>query len=170
MCGTILRLLYFLQNDPAVPERFRDEARQWGWCADELVENGHFPEQLYVREARRMIGRHVFTEHDTCARRRAVRHAHRRDRDGRLWSNCHGTPPFSAKCAATPAACPRDAQIGSRRSTQNPEGSRTRDCSEVTSDRDRTDDRDRTERSGRALAALRAFPVSRAGEPRHGEQ
>ena len=52
-------LLYFLQNDEAVPEKFRDEAREWGWCRDEFLENGHVPEQLYVREGRRMIGQYV---------------------------------------------------------------------------------------------------------------
>jgi hypothetical protein len=58
-------LLYFLQHDPAVPEPFREEALQWGWCRDEFLENGHVPEQLYVREARRLVGRYVFTQNDT---------------------------------------------------------------------------------------------------------
>ena len=44
-----LGLLHFLQTDHAVPAKFRDEAREWGWCRDEFAENGHVPEQLYVR-------------------------------------------------------------------------------------------------------------------------
>ncbi|SFI17637.1 FAD-dependent oxidoreductase [Planctomicrobium piriforme] len=58
-------LLYFLQNDPAVPENFRNEAREWGWCRDEFVENGHLSPQLYVREARRMVGAHVYKQSDS---------------------------------------------------------------------------------------------------------
>lgn len=58
-------LLYFLQNDDAVPEAIRNEAREWGWCKDEFPENGHLPVQLYVREGRRMVGQHIYTQHDT---------------------------------------------------------------------------------------------------------
>lgn len=58
-------LIYFAQNDPAVPEEFRREASTWGWCKDEFVETGHIPPQLYVREARRMVGLRIFTQHDT---------------------------------------------------------------------------------------------------------
>ena len=58
-------LIYFAQNDPAVPEAFRAEAGKWGWCRDEFVESGHIPPQLYVREARRMVGQRIFTQHDT---------------------------------------------------------------------------------------------------------
>jgi hypothetical protein len=58
-------MLYFLQHDEAVPARFREEAQRWGFCRDEYVNNQHLPEQLYVREARRMLGRHVFIQRDT---------------------------------------------------------------------------------------------------------
>ncbi len=58
-------LLYFLQNDESVPQNFRDEAREWGWCRDEFAETNHLPPQLYVREARRMIGMHVYVQQDS---------------------------------------------------------------------------------------------------------
>lgn len=86
-------LLYFLQNDAAVPAQFRDEARAWGWCRDEFTDNGHVPEQLYVREARRMVGQYVFTEKDTDAAPGDARSVLRRDAIamGDYGPNCHGT-------------------------------------------------------------------------------
>ena len=56
-------LLYFLANDPRVPAEVRDAMRTWGLPADEFPATGHWPHLLYIREARRMIGEEVMTEH-----------------------------------------------------------------------------------------------------------
>ena len=56
--------LYFLAHDPAVPAGVRREMARWGLPADEFGDTGHLPHQLYVREARRMLGEYVLTEHD----------------------------------------------------------------------------------------------------------
>jgi hypothetical protein len=60
----IFGLIFFVQNDPELPQSFREEARRWGLAADEFVDNGRFPTQLYVREGRRIMGPAIFTEND----------------------------------------------------------------------------------------------------------
>jgi hypothetical protein len=98
-----LGLLYFLQNDEAVPDDIQTEAQEWGLAADEFTDTDNFPWQLYVREARRIDGRYTVTEND-------ARHAPGLDR----------TPvnPDSIAVAEYPLdshACREERELGSQR-------------------------------------------------------
>lgn len=57
-------LLWFVQNDKALPEHFRKECRQWGLSSTEYQDNENFPRQVYVREGRRLDGMYLFTAND----------------------------------------------------------------------------------------------------------
>ncbi|NGN62964.1 FAD-dependent oxidoreductase [Streptomyces sp. A7024] len=56
--------MWFLANDPRVPESIRTSVGAWGLPADEFTGYGGWPPQLYVREARRMVSSYVMTEHE----------------------------------------------------------------------------------------------------------
>lgn len=57
-------LLYFVKTDKRVPEQIQQTISRWGYPKDEYKAFGNFTPQLYVREARRMVGEYVMTEHN----------------------------------------------------------------------------------------------------------
>ena len=59
-----LGLFYFYVSDPRVPKVLQDWVREWGYAKDEYPKTGGWTHQLYIREARRMIGEYVATQAD----------------------------------------------------------------------------------------------------------
>ncbi len=62
-------LLYFLGHDERVPARIQQQMLRWGYPKDEYTGTGHWTPQLYIREARRMVGDYVVTQQDIQQRR-----------------------------------------------------------------------------------------------------
>ena len=64
--------LYFVGHDPRMPEHLRQQMLEWGYPKDEYPDNDHFSPQIYVREARRLVGEYVMTQHN-CEGREVVK-------------------------------------------------------------------------------------------------
>lgn len=66
-------LMWTLANHPRVPEHVRREVSRWGMTRDEFAREDGWQDQLYIREARRMIGAYVMTQHNCQGRAVAER-------------------------------------------------------------------------------------------------
>lgn len=56
--------VWFLASDPRVPKSLRDEVNTWGRAKDEFLDTDGWPNQLYIREGRRMLGMYVMKQSD----------------------------------------------------------------------------------------------------------
>ena len=57
-------MIWFLQNDPRVPDKIRERFKPLGLHDQEFADTGHWPFQIYVRQGRRIEGRALVTQHN----------------------------------------------------------------------------------------------------------
>ena len=55
-------LMWTLAYHPRIPKKVREIVSQWGTCKDEYERKDGWQQQLYIREARRMISNYVMTQ------------------------------------------------------------------------------------------------------------
>lgn len=60
----LMSFYYFIQHDPSVPDLERDGLAGFGLCEDEFTETAGWPEQPYLREGRRLVGKTTVTARD----------------------------------------------------------------------------------------------------------
>src|SRR5438477_618380 len=65
-------LMWTLANNPRVPEKVRQHFQTWGLAKDEFTDTDNWPHQLYVREARRLVGEYVMIEQNCRGQRVAA--------------------------------------------------------------------------------------------------